>query len=49
MLVVFMVFLKFNMLSSVLKVIFVVSIYGEGEFFDVGRIFSKVLKKVLLN
>ena len=41
--------LKLNTLSSVSKVIFVVSTYGEGEPPDAGRAFSKALKKASSN
>ncbi len=47
--VVSMASLKLNTLSSVSKVIFVVSTYGEGEPPDAGRIFSKALKKTSSN
>ena len=47
--VVSMAYLKLNMLSSVSKVIFVVSTYGEGEPPDAGRTFSKALKKASSN
>ena len=47
--VVSMASLKLNTLSSVSKVIFVVSTYGEGEPPDAGRTFSKALKKASSN
>ena len=47
--VVSMATLKLNTLSSVSKVIFVVSTYGEGEPPDAGRTFSKALKKASSN